>query len=99
MPCERIGVAALKKWTTIGLLLITAPLCGGVSWLDIAKTPSDNWLSYSGDYSGRRFSSLSQIGAGNVDRLAAQWVFHVPGATRLEVTPVVVDGVMYVTNS
>jgi alcohol dehydrogenase (cytochrome c) len=99
MSCEGIGAPALRKWITIGFLLVTSPLLGGVSWLDIAKTPSDNWLSYSGDYSGRRFSSLNQIQSENASHLVAQWTFHVAGATRLEVTPVVVDGVMYVTNS
>jgi alcohol dehydrogenase (cytochrome c) len=58
-----------------------------------------NWLSYNGDYTGRRFSALSEIHAGNVGQLRAQWVFHSPNSDRLEVTPVVVDGIMFVTSA
>ena len=57
----------------------------------------ENWLSYHGDYSGRRFSNLEQITPANVSQLQAQWVFHVRDASDMEVTPVVVDGVMFVT--
>src|ERR1039458_4892806 len=35
-----------------------------------------NWVSYNGDYTGRRFSGLTQITPVNVSRMAAQWVFH-----------------------
>ncbi len=56
-----------------------------------------NWLSYNGDYSGKRFSSLSQINANNVGLLQAQWVFHTSSTDRLEATPQVVNGVMFVT--
>lgn len=69
-----------------------------VSAADIAvRSLAENWLSYNGDYSGRRYSSLTQITAGNVAQLRAQWVFHSAETRRLEVTPVVVDGIMFVT--
>jgi alcohol dehydrogenase (cytochrome c) len=58
-----------------------------------------NWLSYNGDYTGRRFSSLEQINAQNVAKLGAQWVFHSSNSDMLEVTPVVVDGMMFVTSA
>jgi alcohol dehydrogenase (cytochrome c) len=58
-----------------------------------------NWLSYNGDYTGRRFSSLDQINTENVQNLRAQWVFHVPNSDNLEVTPFVVDGLMIVTSA
>jgi len=63
----------------------------------IAQPLAANWLSYNGDYSGRRYSSLSQINTSNVDRLRAQWVFHAKSLDRMEVTPVVVNGIMFVT--
>jgi alcohol dehydrogenase (cytochrome c) len=65
----------------------------------IAKPPGANWLSYNGDFSGRRYSSLSQIGLNNVAQLRAQWVFHSSNSNRLEVTPVVVNGIMFVTSA
>lgn len=64
-----------------------------------SRTIADNWPSYNGDYTGRRFSSLMQITPQNVGHLQAQWVFHSRNAGILELTPVVVNGVMYVTAS
>jgi len=58
---------------------------------------AENWLSYNGDFTGRRFSALHEITTFNVSQLRAQWVFHAPNSSNLEVTPVVVDGVMFVT--
>src|ERR1700678_1384974 len=62
-----------------------------------AKPPGANWLTYNGDYTGRRFSGLDQITQQNVDQLRAQWVFHIPKSSELEVTPVMVGGIMFVT--
>jgi alcohol dehydrogenase (cytochrome c) len=59
--------------------------------------PAANWPSYNGDYSGRRYSGLSEINASNVRDLRAAWVFHTQNTSRLEVTPTVVNGMMFVT--
>jgi len=61
--------------------------------------PAANWPSYNGDYSGRRYSNLAEITPNNVKQLHAQWVFHSRNSDSLEVTPVVVDGVMFVTSA
>src|SRR5881396_1315981 len=63
----------------------------------VAQPVGAHWVSYNGDYSGRRFSSLDQITPSNVAQLRAQWVFHSSASSMLEVTPVVVNGVMFVT--
>jgi alcohol dehydrogenase (cytochrome c) len=63
----------------------------------LAQPPAANWISYNGDYSGRRFSSLTEIDTANVAQLRAQWVFHAHNSNRLEVSPVVVNGMMFVT--
>jgi alcohol dehydrogenase (cytochrome c) len=60
---------------------------------------ADNWLSYNGDTSGRRFSSLKQITPTNVSRLAAQWVFHPRTVSPLEATPLVVNGILFVSSA
>lgn len=65
----------------------------------LQKRVTENWVSYNGDYTGRRFSHLTQITPTNVSRMAAQWVFHTREAGPLEVTPVVVAGVMFVTSA
>ncbi len=65
----------------------------------LAQPPAANWTSYNGDYTGRRYSALREITATNVARLRAAWIFHPANSERLEVTPVVVHGVMYVTSA
>ena len=65
----------------------------------LQKTITNNWVSYNGDYTGRRYSSMSQVTPQNVSHLAAKWVFHTRNAGVLEMTPVVVAGVMFITGS
>lgn len=57
--------------------------------------PGD-WPTYSGNVDGNRFSPLTQINTRNVSSLRPAWVHPLPYA-RLETTPVVVGGIMYVT--
>src|SRR5581483_4865264 len=78
----------------------TAPISAPVNVLSSdleVSPPAENWISYNGDYTGRRYSSLKEIDTANVARLKAQWVFHAKNSNRLEVTPVVVNGLMLVT--
>ena len=60
-------------------------------------TSETDWPTYNGDPGGNRYTSLTQINKGNVARLAMTWMFAVPDVGKLEVTPVVVGGMMYVT--
>src|SRR5256886_17339823 len=64
-----------------------------------SRTLAANWPTYNGDYSGRRYSSLSQINTTNVTQLRAEWVFHSANSDRLEVTPAVVNGIMFATSA
>lgn len=57
--------------------------------------PKADWLDNHGDKSGNRYSQLDQINTGNVRRLTRSWEFPIPTSARLQATPVVVDGVMY----
>jgi alcohol dehydrogenase (cytochrome c) len=63
----------------------------------LVQPVAENWTSYNGDYAGRRFSSLNEIDVANVAKLRAAWVFHPGNAQNLEATPVVINGMMYVT--
>lgn len=65
----------------------------------VAQPVGENWTSYNGDYSGRRYSRLDQINTQNVAALRAAWTFHPGNTQQLEVTPVVIRGVMYITAS
>jgi alcohol dehydrogenase (cytochrome c) len=64
--------------------------------LDAANEPQ-NWLMYSGDYAGHRFSTLDQINAGNAATLVPQWAYQTMAGGKFETTPLVVDGVLYGT--
>src|SRR5437764_6980840 len=46
----------------------------------LAKPLSTDWPSYSGDYSGKRYSALTQINQSNVKNLTLAWVSRLPGA-------------------
>ncbi|TDI45519.1 MAG: pyrrolo-quinoline quinone [Acidobacteria bacterium] len=61
-------------------------------------TSQVDWPTYNGDVRGNRYSLLDEIDTTTVSRLAPRWVFTLPGTGRLQVTPVVVDGIMYVTS-
>ena len=65
--------------------------------LEGAAAEPQNWMLYGGAYSNQRYSSLSQINQGNVKTLEQKWVVQnqVPGAW--ESNPLVVDGIMYLT--
>ena len=63
-----------------------------------------DWLSYSGGYRSERFSPLAQINSRNVDALKVIWAYQmqpttISGAGLQETTPLVADGIMYLTES
>ncbi len=80
-------------------MLASGELGPGVPFADVADPKPGSWPTYNGNMSGNRFSPLNQINTTNVQQLAPQWIFPVASSPRpLQVTPVVVDGVMYVTS-
>jgi alcohol dehydrogenase (cytochrome c) len=64
--------------------------------LNAAKEPQ-NWLMYSGDYAGHRFSALDQINTANVHSVVTKWAYQTQASGKFETTPLVVDGVLYGT--
>ena len=64
--------------------------------LDSAKEPQ-NWLMYSGDYAGHRYTTLDQITATNAQALVPKWAYQTMAGGKFETTPLVVDGVLYGT--
>ena len=71
----------------------------------IGKPPVDNWTTFNGDYSGQRYSPLTQITPANVDQIAQQWAYKITGvssrrsgpATAIKCTPLLVNGTLYIT--
>ncbi len=69
----------------------------GITFARIAKPEPGEWPAYDGNLTGNRHSPLTQITRENVKQLGVRWLYAVPNA-RLQATPIVADGVMYVTH-
>lgn len=73
--------------------------------LTLFHSPSDEWPTYNGDYSGRRFSELDQINSTDVYRLKIDWMYRITGvgpqrgigSPVIKSTPLMVNGVLYFT--
>lgn len=81
------------------LALAACSLSAQVRHEDIREAPSEDWLTFMGDYAANRHSPLDEITRDNVANLVPKWTFHVGNARRLTSYPIVYDGLMYVTNS
>jgi acido-empty-quinoprotein group A len=74
----------------------------GLTPAELLKPPADSWPTYNGDYSGRRFSTLAQINASNVNTLSLNWAARFtpqgggPGI-QIKSTPLMVNGILYFT--
>jgi len=85
----------------------------GIDFRRISNPKPGDWLTYNGNLSGNRYSELTQINTTNVHQLTLKWIFSVPLWKNsfpntnyfvenmryfgLETTPIVADGIMYVT--
>jgi alcohol dehydrogenase (cytochrome c) len=67
--------------------------------LDRAAGDANNFLHTNGDYTQKRFHPAPQINASNVRRLRPAWIFQTEIRESLETSPIIVNGVMYVTTS
>src|SRR5262245_4477952 len=63
----------------------------------LLKPTVDSWPTYHGDYSGRRHSALTQITPANVYQLTLAWAFQTNQPQQIKATPIVVNGVIYIT--
>jgi quinohemoprotein ethanol dehydrogenase len=97
-------------WVTVGLLAIA--LAAVIVLLRIAVTsandrrtvqataradPADEWVLHGKDTREQRYSPLDQIDTSNVERLGLAWQFDLGTERGLEATPLVRDGVLYLT--
>lgn len=78
------------------------PTGAGLDPATLLHPTPDSWPTYNGDYSGRRFSTLTQINDKNVKSLSLAWLYQLPNVgegvvRRLAGTPIVVNGVIYIT--
>jgi len=77
----------------------SAPATEGVTDALIAGTPEGEWLSYGRDHGEQRFSPLAAINDGNVGQLGLAWSADLDTARGQEATPLMHDGVLYVTTA
>ena len=90
----------------LGLFVALAVLAPLVARADVsyerllrAESEPQNWLTYSGSYASQRYSALREIKPSNAANLELQWVFQAQSLESFETTPLVVDGVMYLTEA
>jgi alcohol dehydrogenase (cytochrome c) len=81
------------------LLSMSYGLAAQVSWDRLIQAAGEpqNWLTYSGTYSGQRYSPLRQIDPANVKNLEMKWILQGQVIGSWEASPLVVDGIMYLT--
>jgi alcohol dehydrogenase (cytochrome c) len=67
--------------------------------LNRAGTDGNNFLLTNGDYRQQRYYPNSQINRANVARLRPAWIFQTDLMESIETSPIIVNGIMYVTTS
>lgn len=89
----------LKALVLVLVPVATVPLVAQVPYERILNAESEpgSWLTYSGSYGAQRYSTLDQIDRDNVGGLQPAWVYQTRSTQKFEVSPLVVDGVMYIT--
>ena len=82
----------------LSILLVSLSFAGaqGLDPSLLLKPPTTTWPTYNGEYSGRRYSTLSQINKTNVSSLTLAWAFQTH-ADALKSTPLEVNGILYFT--
>ena len=98
------ALAAAGLWCAVRAVA-QVPAQVSIDPTTIGHSPTTSWPTFNGDYTGERYSTLSEINASNVDRLARQWAFKIAGvgAQRgapvpvIKCTPLMVDGAIYFT--
>lgn len=84
---------------SLALAAIPSPLRAQVPYDRIVAADKEpgSWLTYSGNYAAHRFSMLRGLTPANVGGLKPVWIYQVKEPGLIETTPLVADGVMYVT--
>jgi alcohol dehydrogenase (cytochrome c) len=81
----------------LSLVVSSAPAQVTAERIGASKSEPGNWLTYSGNYEGHRYSPLDQVNLSNVAKLKLAWIYQVRRTDKFETTPIVVNGRMYIT--
>jgi alcohol dehydrogenase (cytochrome c) len=94
-----IGPRYIALATLVAAALSSGPASAQVPYDRIVKAESEpaSWLTYAGGYKSQRYTALDQINKQNVTQLRPLWVYQIRQAGIIETSPIVVDGVMYMT--
>lgn len=96
MRLPKVAIALLA----LAVSSVAPSFAQDVSYQRILHSDSEpqNWLTYGGNYQSQRFSRLTQINAKDVSQLKVAWIYQPSRAvTNVETSPIVVDGIMYLT--
>lgn len=80
---------------------VITPAFTPITWerLVNAGDEPENWLMYSGTLDSQRYSKLDEINVANVAELEMKWAYQIPVIDRAETVPLVVDGIMFITEA
>lgn len=95
LSCKTETIPDVEKGTAEHIKAVTEAIDDAT--LARAAQESKDWLSYGLNYAENRFSQLDQINTENVKELGLAWSYDLKSVRGVESTPVVVDGIMYVT--
>ena len=80
---------------------VMTPAFSPITWerlLNAGDEP-ENWLMYSGTLDAQRYSQLDEINTSNVTEMELKWAYQIPVIDRAETVPLVVDGIMFITEA
>jgi alcohol dehydrogenase (cytochrome c) len=89
----------MKLWTALAMAALLPAATVTEEKLRRAQEDSSTWLTYGKNYAGWRYSELAQIHTGNIAQLAPKWIHQTGLSGKLETTPLVFDGLMFVTGT
>jgi quinohemoprotein ethanol dehydrogenase len=92
------GEAAMDRGAELTQLRVATATVDDARLVAAASEPR-NWLTHGGTYAEQRYSTLERVNAGNAGQLGLAWWFDTRTTRGLEATPIVADGVMFVTAS
>src|SRR5258708_30982684 len=98
--CRRsssVRIASVAARACAPFAIAACVMAQGLDPASLLKPSLDGWPTYHGDYSGRRHSALTQITPDNVRQLGLAWAFQTGRTDQIKASPIVVDGVLYVT--
>jgi alcohol dehydrogenase (cytochrome c) len=89
----------MRRFVIGSVLLLSTVLSAqqsGLTSAQIEKPATTSWPTFNGDYSGRRYSTLTKINASNVKHLSVAWIYDLPaGGGIVKATPLLVNGILY----